>query len=509
MSNAKLTIGGEGEVTIETPVTTIGRASDNTIPLPYDSNVSRYHCEIESRGSDFYLTDLGSSNGTTVNGNRVRDETLLEDGDTIVLGGTSEIIFNVAPETREKGPGVPESAFSAHPELPSLDTSLPAAPAEIQAPSKVPVVLGIAAAVCGLAVVCVVAAVVFSLSGGSRKCEAKAVITKPENGDTISKETPIEIEMQNADCVRRAIFVLDDAEVASADSDPYTAALDPDQFPDLADGTNHSLKVVLEDDKGVKTAQAGEVLLSFDTAEVATPTPTPVIAATPGTSQPPVTGKQASVIDVQDMCKKLVKEFSGSFNYKFDPLFLQDVQKKTGEYAADGYFAKAQVYQDMINVSFHKENNLDAPLPYILAMSRSKFNLQKQDKNEGLWQMSDEFVTANGYKASCPGESLSDASQTCAGKTAALYLKGLVLKIFEGDTVYAAASFGMTEGEADAFKQTLPADRSNFWQVLKSPKQRELVSRFFAAGIVAENPQKFGLKKDKAISELYKNLVGN
>ena len=46
----------------------IGRAPDNNIQIKDDGKVSRYHCELSRRGNQFYLVDLGSSNGTMVNG---------------------------------------------------------------------------------------------------------------------------------------------------------------------------------------------------------------------------------------------------------------------------------------------------------------------------------------------------------------------------------------------------------------------------------------------------------
>jgi pSer/pThr/pTyr-binding forkhead associated (FHA) protein len=90
MAEPKLKFSGR-EMNLSKGVTTIGRVSDNFVSFPEDSNVSRYHAEIESRGDDFYLIDLGSSNGTTVNGARVSGEKLLKNGDRIVLGGTSKI----------------------------------------------------------------------------------------------------------------------------------------------------------------------------------------------------------------------------------------------------------------------------------------------------------------------------------------------------------------------------------------------------------------------------------
>jgi hypothetical protein len=369
--------------------------------------------------------------------------------------------------------------------------------------------LAVAGIVCGLAVVCVVAAVFISVSGGS-KCKASAEIISPESGETITKETEIEIEARNTECAKRAIFVLDGVEIASATDEPYTASLDPKQLSEFSDGSEHSLKVVFEDAEGNKIEQPGEVMLAFET--LATPTPTPEVVETPvakpTTNKPE--GKQASLLETQEMSKRLLKEFSTNQNYKFDQQFLQEVQKKTAEYAAaEGYFSRAQPFQDLINIEFHKENGLDPPLGFILAMSRSKFNPQKQGADEGLWRLSDAFVTGNNYKASCPTESLSTPQQNSAAKTTAIYVKSLVLKIFNGDLIYAVSAFGMSEGEASQWQSSLPADRTDFWKVIKTPQQRDQLVRFFAAGIVAENPQRFGLKRDRPISELYRNLMGN
>lgn len=51
-----------------------------------DSNVSRRHAEIECRGADTYIRDLGSTNGTKVNGVMVHGDQLLRHGDVIGLG---------------------------------------------------------------------------------------------------------------------------------------------------------------------------------------------------------------------------------------------------------------------------------------------------------------------------------------------------------------------------------------------------------------------------------------
>lgn len=62
----------------------IGRLSDCTLVLE-DSNVSRRHAEIRPQGTGFKVIDLGSTNGTLINGERIA-ERQLRDGDVIEFG---------------------------------------------------------------------------------------------------------------------------------------------------------------------------------------------------------------------------------------------------------------------------------------------------------------------------------------------------------------------------------------------------------------------------------------
>lgn len=77
----------------EQPVV-IGRLPECDISLP-DPNVSRKHVEVKRRGHDFVLVELGSTNGTKVNGAWVSGERKLEDEDRIQLGAT-EIRFEAS-----------------------------------------------------------------------------------------------------------------------------------------------------------------------------------------------------------------------------------------------------------------------------------------------------------------------------------------------------------------------------------------------------------------------------
>jgi hypothetical protein len=78
--------GTEKLVGVEGRVLTIGRAVENGLVL-IDGRVSRHHGRIQGRRGTFVYTDLGSTNGSRVNGIPV-EEVVLGDGDRIEIGDT-------------------------------------------------------------------------------------------------------------------------------------------------------------------------------------------------------------------------------------------------------------------------------------------------------------------------------------------------------------------------------------------------------------------------------------
>jgi sigma-B regulation protein RsbU (phosphoserine phosphatase) len=70
----------------------IGRGEESHVFLP-DYRLSRRHAEVEQRIDGFYIVDLGSTNGTFLNGQRVVGERRLSDGDLISLGD-SRLVFS-------------------------------------------------------------------------------------------------------------------------------------------------------------------------------------------------------------------------------------------------------------------------------------------------------------------------------------------------------------------------------------------------------------------------------
>ncbi|MDI1242776.1 MAG: FHA domain-containing protein [bacterium] len=469
---------------------TIGRTPDNIISFSGDEKISRNHAYIEQRGDEFYIVDLGSSNGSKLNGIPFTGEHHLNSGDYAIFGNSSVVVFSIIEEDHP-----------AEGDEPSGEAEAAAAPeATPEEKKKNRVMLAGAGGALVLAMA-IGGGAMYMASGSS--CAATAKIISPEPGDTITKETEIEVESDNAGCVAKAIFTIDGAEFATANTEPFEATIDPKDHPDLADGFDHVLGIVLVDKYGERIYEPPPIALAFETRKVVGPANT-TVAQNNSNTVPTAAGKKVSLVEIQQLSAALAKNISPNFSYNLsNKQFLEEVQKRAAEYAQDGNFDRAFQYRDAINVAFVRENDIPAAFGYYLALSRSKFSPAKQGADEGIFRMTTEFVESNKYNGPCGAETLSDPKQECAAKAAGMYMKSVYIGLFERDAVYAAAAFGRSPADAGAWKASLPATRNDFWNIVKTPEERERIVRFFAAGIVSENPQKFGLK-DRPFAELYK-----
>ena len=88
--------GVRADLNLDQPVVTIGRALDNDVRLQ-STRVSRHHTRLEMAGDEAWIIDLGSANGTRVNGERV-DRKIVEPGDTIEIGGVQIALEEAASE---------------------------------------------------------------------------------------------------------------------------------------------------------------------------------------------------------------------------------------------------------------------------------------------------------------------------------------------------------------------------------------------------------------------------
>ncbi|MCC6874345.1 MAG: GAF domain-containing protein [Sandaracinaceae bacterium] len=131
-------IGPEGRQDVELlPHNTLGRHPNNTVQV-LDRIVSKEHCHVDMiEGGRFILRDLGSLNGTYVNGERV-SERVLNPGDEIMLGST-RIIFDPDAAGRRPAPNLAPNAQPAPPAAPPAPPPMMTIPQGSGMPAPAPV----------------------------------------------------------------------------------------------------------------------------------------------------------------------------------------------------------------------------------------------------------------------------------------------------------------------------------------------------------------------------------
>lgn len=105
-------------------VVTIGRHPDSVVNLTGPS-VSSHHATIKRREKGFFVQDLGSSNGTRLNGAEI-EEALLNDGDRISFGDVQAVFYVGHPPAGEVKPA-PKVVFIPRPDAPMVVEATPVA----------------------------------------------------------------------------------------------------------------------------------------------------------------------------------------------------------------------------------------------------------------------------------------------------------------------------------------------------------------------------------------------
>jgi pSer/pThr/pTyr-binding forkhead associated (FHA) protein len=77
---------GRELVALNGPRVTLGKAPTNAVSLEHDATVSRLHAILENHGSAWSIRDVGSRNGTFINGEKIDAERVLRSGDELRLG---------------------------------------------------------------------------------------------------------------------------------------------------------------------------------------------------------------------------------------------------------------------------------------------------------------------------------------------------------------------------------------------------------------------------------------
>jgi len=119
-------------VPIRVPVVNIGRAEYNDIVLPEES-VSTQHAKLQRRDGVWILQDLGSTNGTFVDGEKLSGETPVAPGSTIRFGDAS-VVFDPDDDALGIGKGAPGTKVMGAVNVPAPAPKPAPAPAPAPAP---------------------------------------------------------------------------------------------------------------------------------------------------------------------------------------------------------------------------------------------------------------------------------------------------------------------------------------------------------------------------------------
>jgi pSer/pThr/pTyr-binding forkhead associated (FHA) protein len=137
---------------MEGDVLTIGREAGNAIVIN-DAEVSRKHTQFVFQGGKYIVTDLGSTNGTFVNGQRLTGQHILQPGEVISLGEQINLLFesviavdpNATMMSAGRAPVIPRAVAPAPRPQPVIQPApqpfnyagqVPAGPAQVYAPPQ-------------------------------------------------------------------------------------------------------------------------------------------------------------------------------------------------------------------------------------------------------------------------------------------------------------------------------------------------------------------------------------
>jgi pSer/pThr/pTyr-binding forkhead associated (FHA) protein len=114
---------------LELPEVTIGRDVSNQISIN-DAEVSRKHVRLILKGNGYEIEDLGSTNGTFVNGQRISGPVQLKVGDLVAFGENVVLMFD--------GNVDPDATVLSKANKDNLQTMIASAPIPTPAPAAAP-----------------------------------------------------------------------------------------------------------------------------------------------------------------------------------------------------------------------------------------------------------------------------------------------------------------------------------------------------------------------------------
>jgi hypothetical protein len=214
------------------------------------------------------------------------------------------------------------------------------------------------------------------------------------------------------------------------------------------------------------------------------------------------------------LARNLAATISGRGWYEFDRQFTDEIRRRTADYRID-VMEDASRYRRQVGNAFNSKG-LPPAVGFVLAISESRFrengSNSKSTDTIGFWQVPRQIALEQGYISSDESPlALKDPKRSA--EIAAAYMNDLVNAFGGIDSfMYAVACYGIPLSQAAAVRTRLEevdpnaSIRKDFSRMVRAgvlPRDgTDRVARFFAAGIVAENPRSFGLASSP-LSSLY------
>lgn len=188
--------GDERSVEVDAESFTIGRHSACDLTFP-DSRLSREHARIERTGSEYVVSDLGSSNGTRLNGGGLSEPATLKDGDAIDLGGGLTVVIELTARHEAGQPSFTQSdAEASSADLDGHDSQTPPGPFVQPAPNTgdgIPISFFVIAPLLGIFVLAVLIGAALLLSGQGRGPAGNDEISR-NTGDDERTDDPVDLD---------------------------------------------------------------------------------------------------------------------------------------------------------------------------------------------------------------------------------------------------------------------------------------------------------------------------
>ncbi len=160
--------GEEQRIELDRDTFTVGRHSACDLTYP-DSRLSREHLRLDRDDGNYYVLDLGSSNGTTLNGKEAGSSMQLNDGDVLDLGGGLDIRIEIEkPESTAPSPSEPEFAQPSVP-TPQAAAATPAFSTPQPASDGIPTAFFILAPLLGIVVLGIIIGAVVLFGSGEKE----------------------------------------------------------------------------------------------------------------------------------------------------------------------------------------------------------------------------------------------------------------------------------------------------------------------------------------------------